>query len=206
MQPNFWGRCLKRRHAVNKVTIIPRGRAAGVTWFLPEERDCKYKDQLLSELAISYGGRVAEEIIFNRLSTGASGDIKQATSLANKMIRDWGMSEELGLLSYSLGDDQVFLGREIAQHRDYSEATAKKIDEEIYTLISNSYDTAKKILLENTDILHSLAERLLEKETIMGEELDALILSMRPGFTIPATKHISPEPVETTNTDTDDIS
>ncbi len=199
-------RFLPETDAVNKVTVIPRGRAAGVTWFLPEERDCRYKDQLLSRLAISYGGRVAEEVIFNRLSTGASGDIKQATNLANKMIREWGMSEELGLLSYSLGDDQVFLGREISQHRDYSEETARKIDAEINTLITYGYDTAKKILLENIDILHSLAELLLEKETIMGDELDELILSMRPGFTIPAAAHIKLEPVEKTDSDTEDIS
>lgn len=181
-------RFLPETDAVNKVTIIPRGRAAGVTWFLPEERDCKYKDQLLNELAISYGGRVAEEIIFNRISTGASGDIKQATTIANKMIREWGMSEDMGLLSYALGDDQVFLGREISQHRDYSEQTAQKIDNEINTLITNSYNKAKSILVENIDILHSLAELLLEKETIMGAELDALILSMRPGFEIPSAK------------------
>jgi len=203
-------RFLPETDAVNKVTIIPRGRAAGVTWFLPEERDCRYKDQLLSRLAISYGGRVAEEIIFNRLSTGASGDIKQATNLANKMIREWGMSEELGLLSYALNDDQVFLGREISQHRDYSEATAQKIDSEIHKLIKTSYDTAKKILMENIDILHSLTELLLEKETIMGEELDNLILSMKPGFSIPAAAHLQQEPVETadssTDSKTDDIS
>ncbi len=188
-------RFLPETDDVNKVTIIPRGRAAGVTWFLPEERDCKYKDQLISELAISYGGRVAEEIIFNRLSTGASGDIKQATTLANKMIREWGMSEELGLLSYSLGDDQVFLGREISQHRDYSENTAQKIDAEIKILITNAYNTAKKILLGNVDILHSLADLLLEKETIMGAELDELILSMRPGLEIPSTTKNEMEPI-----------
>jgi len=179
-------RFLPETDAVNKVTIIPRGRAAGITWFLPEERDFRYKDQLLSELAIAFGGRVAEVLIFDRISTGASGDIKQATSLANKMVRDWGMCDELGPLSYSLNDEQVFLGREISQHRDYSELTAQKIDAEIAKLIDNSYETAQKVLTENIDILHSLAELLLEKETIMGAELDELILSMRPGMELPA--------------------
>ncbi|MDY6905104.1 MAG: ATP-dependent zinc metalloprotease FtsH [Thermodesulfobacteriota bacterium] len=173
-------RLLPETDSVNKITIIPRGRAGGVTWFLPEERDFKYKDQLESELAISFGGRVAEEIVFGRISTGAANDIKQATELAQKMVRDWGMSESLGLLSYSNNDEQIFLGREIAQHRDYSEATARRIDEEIEGIIKHSYAKAKELLTENVDILHKLADLLLEKETVMGPELDDLIRSMRP--------------------------
>ena len=172
--------------AVNKITIIPRGRAAGVTWFLPEERDFKYKDQLQSELAVAFGGRVAEEIVFQRISTGASNDIKQATDLAQKMVRAWGMSEVLGPLSYSKDEEQIFLGREIAQHRDYSEATAKFIDEEIRKIITDAYGKAKTVLNENIDILHKLAEKLLEKETVLGAELDALILSLRPGIKLPS--------------------
>jgi len=172
--------------AVNKITIIPRGRAAGVTWFLPEERDFKYKDQLQSELSVAFGGRVAEEIVFNRISTGASNDIKQATDLAQKMVRAWGMSDVLGPLSYSKDEEQIFLGREIAQHRDYSEATAKKIDDEINRLIDDSYQNARKVLNDNIDILHQLAEMLLEKETVLGKELDELILSLRPGIELPS--------------------
>jgi cell division protease FtsH len=173
-------RFLPGTDSVNKITIIPRGRAAGVTWFLPEERDFKYKDQLEAELAIAFAGRVAEEIVFNRISTGASNDIKRATELAQHMVRNWGMSE-LGPMSFSKGEEQIFLGREIAQHRDYSEETAKKIDEAINRLIKNSYDRAKRVLKENLDILHRLSELLLEKETVLGKELDELILSMRPG-------------------------
>lgn len=165
---------------VNKITIIPRGRAAGITWFLPEERDFKFKDQLENELTVSFGGRVAEDIIFNRISTGAANDIKQATDIAQKMVRSWGMSEELGPLSYGKGEEQVFLGREISHPRDYSEETARKIDEEVTILIKNSYKRAKEILKENIDILHKLAELLLEKETVKGDELDDLIRSMRP--------------------------
>jgi cell division protease FtsH len=178
--------------AVNKVTIIPRGRAAGVTWFLPEERDFKYKDQLQSELSVAYGGRVAEELIFNRISTGAAGDIKMATDLASRMVRSWGMSD-LGPLSYAKDEEHIFIGREIAQHRDFSEETARRIDEEITKFIDNAYDKAQSVLKENIDILHRLSEVLLEKETVMGSELDAIILEMRPDFDFPS-KH---EPVST---------
>ncbi len=179
-------RLLPGTDAVNKITIIPRGRAAGITWFLPEERDFKYKDQLESELAIAFGGRVAEEIVFGRISTGASNDIKQATTLAQKMVRTWGMSDVLGPLSYEQREEQIFLGREIAQHRDYSEETAKLIDEEVTKIINNSYKHAKEILEKNIDILHKLAELLLEKETVLGKELDELIISMKPDFKLTA--------------------
>jgi cell division protease FtsH len=179
-------RFLPNTDAVNKITIIPRGRAAGITWFLPEESDFKYKDQLESELSVAFGGRVAEEIVFNRISTGAANDIKQATGVAQKMIRNWGMSEELGPLSFAKDEEHVFLGREIAQHRDYSEETARKIDQEINNLIEKAYKCAIKTLSENLDILHALADRLLEKETVLGKELDELILSMKPGFEFPS--------------------
>jgi len=188
--------------AVNKVTIIPRGRAAGVTWFLPEERDFKYKDQLQSELSVAYGGRVAEELIFNRISTGAAGDIKMATDLASRMVRSWGMSD-LGPLSYAKDEEHIFIGREIAQHRDFSEETARRIDEETTKFIDNAYDKAQSVLKENIDILHRLSEVLLEKETVMGSELDAIILEMRPGFDFPS-KHESvstPAPEESKKAD-----
>jgi len=179
-------RFLPETDPINKITIVPRGSAAGVTWFLPEERDFRFKDQLESELAVAFGGRVAEEIVFNRISTGAANDIKQATDLVQKMVRSWGMSESLGPLSYAKGEEQVFLGREIVQHRDYSESTAQKIDDEINTLVNNTYDCAKKVLNENLDVLHKLAELLLEKETVMGKELDELIYSLRPGIKLPS--------------------
>lgn len=186
-------RLLPETDAINKITIIPRGLAAGVTWFLPEERDFKFKDQLENELSVAFGGRVAEELIFNRISTGASNDIKQATSLAQKMIRSWGMSETLGLLSYSKDEEQIFLGREISQHRDYSEETARKIDEEINNLVKKTYNKAQNILNENLDILHKLAELLLEKETVMGAELDSLIISMKPDFEYEIKDNANPE-------------
>jgi len=187
-------RFLPETDAVNKITIVPRGQAAGITWFLPEERDFKFKDQLENELSVAFGGRVAEEIIFNRISTGAANDIKQATALAQTMIRNWGMSEKLGPLSYSKGEEQIFLGREISQHRDYSEATAQMIDEEIIKLIKDAYERARAVLKENLDILHKLAELLLEKETVPGKELDELIEELRPGIELPSHKLKENEP------------
>lgn len=187
-------RFLPETDAVNKITIVPRGRAAGVTWFLPEERDFKFKDQLENELSVAFGGRAAEEIIFNRISTGAANDIKQATALAQTMIRNWGMSDKLGPLSYSKGEEQIFLGREISQHRDYSESTAQLIDEEINKLIKEAYQRALKVLNENLDILHKLSELLLEKETVLGKELDELIEELRPGIELTSHKLDDNEP------------
>ncbi|MFA9498619.1 MAG: ATP-dependent zinc metalloprotease FtsH, partial [Deltaproteobacteria bacterium] len=194
-------RFLPGTDTVNKITIIPRGRAAGITWFLPEESDFKYKDQLESELSIAFGGRVAEEIVFSRISTGASNDIKKATDVAQKMIRNWGMSDVLGPLSYSKEEEHIFLGREIAQHRDYSEDTARKIDEEISRLVQKAYNIAKNVLEENLDILHALADLLLEKETVLGGELDTLILSMKPGFEFPSKGINDEEAVEEPQTE-----
>jgi cell division protease FtsH len=194
-------RFLPGTDAVNKITIIPRGRAAGITWFLPEESDFKYKDQLESELSIAFGGRVAEEIVFSRISTGASNDIKKATDVAQKMVRNWGMSDVLGPLSYSKEEEHIFLGREIAQHRDYSEDTARKIDEEITRLVQKAYSIAKNVLEENLDILHALADLLLEKETVLGSELDTLILSMKPGFEFPSKGINDEEAVEEPQTE-----
>ena len=197
-------RFLPNTDAVNKITIIPRGRAAGITWFLPEESDFKYKDQLESELSVAFGGRVAEEIVFNRISTGAANDIKQASDIAQKMIRNWGMSEELSPLSFGKDDEHIFLGREIAQHRDYSEETARKIDQEINNLIKKAYNRAKNTLNENLDILHALADRLLEKETVMGKELDELILSMKPGFEFPSKTSVDEKTDENVQVDNEE--
>ncbi len=179
-------RFLPGTDAVNKITIIPRGRALGVTWYLPEERYTQFKDEYQSKLSVAFGGRAAEEIIFGRISSGASSDIKQATDIAQSMIRSWGMGEDLGPISYAKNEEQIFLGREIAQHRDYSDDTANKIDAEISNLINAAYQRSKKILEENIDILHKLAELLLENETVLGKELDELIFSMRPGIKLPS--------------------
>ncbi|MCK5541662.1 MAG: ATP-dependent zinc metalloprotease FtsH [Desulfobacterales bacterium] len=202
--------------AVNKITIIPRGRAAGLTWFLPEESDFRYKEQLESELAVAYGGRVAEELIFKRICTGASNDIKQATALANRMIRVFGMSDNLVPMSYDQHNDNIFIGREMTQAREYSEDTARKIDEEVTVLITESYKKAQEILKDNVDILHALAGILIEKETVMGKELDELVKSMKPGVVFrekvkeEETKPIpesnpEPKPVAKAKVDNEDI-
>lgn len=171
---------LPETDAINKITIIPRGQAGGVTWFLPEERDFMHKDQLLNELSVALGGRAAEDLVFQRISTGAANDIKKATEIAKKMIRLWGMSDTLGPISFGHNEEHIFLGREISQSRDYSEATAQKIDNEVSQIVSSCYEKAKSILHENMDILKALAELLLKKETVLGRELDKLIYDMRP--------------------------
>ncbi|WP_024333142.1 ATP-dependent zinc metalloprotease FtsH [Desulfotignum balticum] len=187
-------RFLPNTDAVNKITIIPRGRAAGVTWFLPEEGDFKYKDQLENELSIAFGGRVAEALIFNRISTGAANDIKQATKLANRMIRNFGMSDKLAPLSYEDHDDNIFIGREMTQAKGYSEATAQQIDAEVAQLVDQAYQKAQKILEENIDILHRLTDLLIEKETVLGAELDDLIAEMRPEYDFHGRRNVRTTP------------
>jgi len=192
-------RFLPNTDAVNKITIIPRGRAAGVTWFLPEEGDFKYKDQLENELAIAFGGRVAEEIIFKRISTGASNDIKQATKLANSMIRTFGMSDNLPPLSYEDHNDNIFIGREMTQAKSYSEETARQIDAEVALIIQRAYKTAKKVLEENIELLHALTDLLIEKETVLGAELDDLIASIKPDFDFYGKKNVPTKPKKPVN-------
>jgi cell division protease FtsH len=193
-------RFLPNTDTVNKITIIPRGRAAGVTWFLPEEGDFRYKDQLENELAIAFGGRVAEQLIFNRISTGAANDIKQATKLANRMIRSFGMSDNLAPLSYEDHDENIFIGREMTQAKGYSEATAQQIDAEVALLVDRAYKKAKEILEANIDILHKLTDLLIEKETVLGAELDDLIARMRPEYDFHGRRNVrstpDPEPAE----------
>jgi len=174
-------RFLPETDAVNKITIVPRGRAAGVTWFLPEERDFRYKDQLEAELAIAFGGRVAEEIIFNRISTGASNDIERATELARNMVTKWGLSERLGPLMYGEEEEEVFLGRSVTQHKNVSDETAHDIDKEIRSIIDRSYKRAKDILEANLDKLHMMADALMKYETIDSSQIDDIMAGKPPG-------------------------
>ena len=148
----------------------------GVTQQLPIDDKYTYsKDYLLKALAILSGGRAAEEIALNHMTTGAGNDLERATDLARKMVTEWGMSDKLGPLTFGKKDEQIFLGREIAQHKDYSEKTAIDIDEEVKRIVLEAYATAKKLLTENRDLLEMFAQKLLEKETIDGSEIDALI-------------------------------
>ena len=160
---------------VHKVTIIPRGMALGVTMQLPIDDKHSYnKDYLLAQLAILMAGRIAEEKYMHHMTTGAGNDIERATDLARKMVCEWGMSE-LGPLSFGKKEEQIFLGREIAQHRDYSEETAIKIDEQVRKLVQGGYDTALRILEERSDAMVRIAETLLEREILDGNEVMQLI-------------------------------
>ncbi|MFA5355067.1 MAG: ATP-dependent zinc metalloprotease FtsH, partial [Thermodesulfovibrionales bacterium] len=161
---------------IHKVSIIPRGRALGVTQQLPiDDRYTYSKDYLLKTLNVLMGGRAAEELALNHMTTGAGNDIERATELARKMVTEWGMSERLGPLTFGKKDEQIFLGREIAKHKDYSEKTAEEIDDEIRRIVTSAYEESKRLLQENTGLLDALAHTLLEKETVDGQEIDDLL-------------------------------
>jgi cell division protease FtsH len=161
---------------IHKVTIIPRGRSLGLTQQLPLDDKYTYsKDYLAKKISILMGGRVAEELVLNQQSTGAKQDIEQSTDLARKMVCEWGMSEKMGPLSFGQKDEQIFLGREIAQHRDYSEKTAQEIDKEVKSIVTECFESAKKILTENVGLLHKLATNLLEKEVLDSNQIQLII-------------------------------
>jgi len=161
---------------IHKVSIIPRGRALGVTQQLPlDDRYTYSKDYLLKTLTVFLGGRAAEEIALKHMTTGAGNDLERATELARRMVTEWGMSEKLGPLTFGKKDEQIFLGREIAKHKDYSEKTAVDIDEEVKRLVMEAYESAKAIVSENFDFLDALAKALLEKETLDAVEIEALV-------------------------------
>jgi cell division protease FtsH len=161
---------------VHKVTIIPRGRALGVTTSLPiDEKHTYSKGYIEANIAVLYGGRAAEMLIFNEFNTGASNDIQRASELARRMVCEWGMSETLGPVNYGKKDEEIFLGREIQKHRDYSEKTAIDIDGEVSKIINKGMKRAESILKENIHILHKLSEALLEREILDAEEIDTII-------------------------------
>ncbi len=161
---------------IHKVTIIPRGRALGLTQQLPiDEKHTYPKDYLLNNICILMGGRVAEEIVLNIQTTGAGNDIEKASDLARKMVCDFGMSDNLGPLTFGKREEQIFLGREIAQHRDYSELTAQKIDEEVRSIVTGAYEKATKLIRDNLDTLHRMATALLEEETLDAEAIDKIM-------------------------------
>jgi len=167
---------LPKTDPIHKVTIIPRGRALGLTMQLPEDEKHTYpKDYLLNNIAILMGGRAAEEIVLNMQTTGAGNDIEKASDLARKMVCDYGMNEDLGPLAFGKGEEQIFLGREISQHRDYSELTAQKIDDEVRNIVNSAYEKASKLIKDNVDTLHTMAKALLEKETLDGKAIDEIM-------------------------------
>jgi cell division protease FtsH len=165
---------------IHKVTIIPRGRALGLTQQLPlDDKHTYTKEYLLNNISILMGGRIAEEIALDTQTTGASNDIDRATEIARRMICEYGMSEKLGPLSFGKKEEEIFLGREIAQHRDYSEETARKIDQEVNSLISENYQKTHKLIKDNLDTLGNLAKALLERETLDGHEIEKIIGNKR---------------------------
>lgn len=161
---------------IHKVTIIPRGRALGATHQLPIDEKHNYSRTFCQiQLKILLGGRVAEKLIFDEYTTGAGNDIERATELARKMVCEWGMSEKLGPLTFGKKDEEIFLGKEIARHRDYSEKTARCIDEEIRNIVTSAEHETEKLLKENIEALHALAKKLLEKEILDGNQINKIV-------------------------------
>jgi len=174
------GSLLPKSDPVHKVTIVPRGQALGVTSFLPKEEIHNHdRDYLLASIMVAMGGRAAEELIFGEqaITTGAGNDIQKATQTARHMVTQWGMSEAIGPITLDLGEEQHFLGRDIGLERPYGEDTAELIDQEINDILKACYQKAKSLLSDNIDKLHTLAKRLLEHETVEGDELRALLMA-----------------------------
>ncbi|MFZ5439247.1 MAG: ATP-dependent zinc metalloprotease FtsH [Myxococcota bacterium] len=170
------GKMLPGCDPVHKVTIIPRGQALGVTSFIPtEDKLSYYKKKLMDQLCMSLGGRIAEELVFGEISSGAASDIEHVTQLARAMVTRWGMSEKLGPLMFGSNNGEVFLGRDFATRPDYSEETARQIDAEVRGIVMGAYERAKKLLHENLDTLKRISDALIEYETIDAADLDMLI-------------------------------
>lgn len=170
---------------VHKVSIIPRGRALGVTMQLPIEDKHSYsRESLMNRIAVLMGGRAAEELIFHTMTTGAGNDIERATEMARKMVCEWGMSPKLGPVTFGKKDEQIFLGRDMASAKNYSEATAVEIDAEIRQIVEENYRRAFQLLTENIGSLHRLSQVLIEKETMTGADVDDLIAGVRADATV----------------------
>jgi cell division protease FtsH len=190
-------RLLPDTDPIHKVSIIPRGRALGVTMQLPtEERYTHSKTFLEHSLCILFGGRIAEKLVFDEITTGAGNDIERASDMARKMVCEWGMSDELGPLTFGKKEEQIFLGREISQHRDFSEDTARRIDDEVYKIIRTANENVTKMLTENIDILKRIALELLERETIVLEDIEDILDELRPGMFERTVKEEDKEPVK----------
>jgi len=161
---------------IHKVTIIPRGRALGLTQQLPiDERHTYSKEYLLDDITILLGGRAAEELVLNHQTTGAGNDIERATEIARKMVCEWGMSENLGPLNYGKKEELIFLGKEMQRQRDFSETTAKEIDEELKSIVTKCFEKARALIVQNVDALHAIATALLDKEVLDGQEIDDIL-------------------------------
>ena len=201
------GRLVPNHDPVYKVSIIPRGRALGVTMFLPEEdKYSNSKQQLESQISTLYGGRIAEELIYGAeaVTTGASNDIQRATELAHNMVTKWGLSDNMGPLSYGEDEGEIFLGRSITQHKAVSDLTAKAIDEDVRALINRNYQRAEKLLTDNIDKLHTMTKLLMKYETIDSDQIDAIMEDREPGAPKDWTDSSSTPPSSSdTSTDSD---
>jgi cell division protease FtsH len=173
-------RLLPKTDPVHKVTIIPRGRALGVTMQLPVEDRYSYdRNFLLNNIAVLFGGRIAEELFMNQMTTGASNDFKRATDMARRMVTEWGMSDRMGPMVYSENEGEVFLGRTVTQHQNMSEETLKSVDQEVRRIIDEQYTLARRLLEENRDKVEAMTRALLEWETIDSNQIED-IMSGRP--------------------------
>lgn len=172
---------LPKADPVHKVTIIPRGRALGVTMQLPEEDRYAYdREFLMNRIAIMFGGRIAEEIFMNQMTTGASNDFERATQLARDMVTRYGMSDALGPMVYGENEGEVFLGRSVTTHKNMSEATMQQVDSEIRRIIDQQYALARKLLEDNRDKVEAMTATLLEWETIDAEQIDDIMAGLPP--------------------------
>ncbi|WP_438970808.1 ATP-dependent zinc metalloprotease FtsH [Methylophaga sp.] len=203
------GRLVPGHDPVYKVSIIPRGRALGVTMFLPtEDKYSLTKQTLESQISSLYGGRLAEEMIFGgeAVTTGASNDIQRATELAHNMVTKWGLSDNMGPMSYGEDEGEVFLGRSVTQHKAVSDLTAKKIDEDVRAVINRNYERAQKLLTDNTEKLHIMAQLLMKYETIDSDQIDAIMEGREPGEPKDWNDRSSPPSASTTDSDESETS
>jgi cell division protease FtsH len=186
---------LPKTDPVHKVTIIPRGRALGVTMQLPvEDRYSMDRDRLLSTIAVLFGGRIAEEIFMHQMTTGASNDFERATEMARRMVTQWGMSDALGPMVYGENEGEVFLGRSITTHKNVSEVTMQKVDQEIRRIIDEQYALARRLIEENSDKVEAMAKALLEWETLDADQLNDIMEGKAPREPKPKQSGTTPPP------------
>ena len=186
---------LPKTDPVHKVTIIPRGRALGLTMQLPkEDRYSMDKNRILDTIAVLFGGRIAEEIFMHQMTTGASNDFERATDMARRMVTQWGMSEALGTMVYGENEGEVFLGRSVTTHKNVSEATMQKVDEEIRRIIDQQYALARKLIEDHSDKIEAMTQALLEWETLDADQLDDIMAGKPPRAPKPTPPSQSTQP------------
>ncbi|MGH8675661.1 MAG: ATP-dependent zinc metalloprotease FtsH, partial [Burkholderiales bacterium] len=184
---------LPKTDPVHKVTIIPRGRALGVTMQLPEhDRYSQDRDRLLNTIAVLFGGRIAEEIFMQQMTTGASNDFERATEIARRMVTQWGMSDELGTMVYGENEGEIFLGRSITTHKNVSETTMQKVDSEIRRIIDDQYKLARKLIEDHRATVEAMAKALLELETLDADQINDIMAGKPPRPPKPSSSQTPP--------------